>query len=79
MKMVLMSVRLRWLGIVTSLFALLGLAGCANAGPASTSPTGTRGQRTIVTAFYPLQFVAERVASDRATVTSLDPAGGRTT
>jgi zinc transport system substrate-binding protein len=75
MKMVIMSVRLRWLSAIAGLFALMALAGCASAGPASTSPTGTRGQLTIVTAFYPLQFVAERVASDRATVASLTQPG----
>jgi zinc transport system substrate-binding protein len=75
MKMVLMSVRLRWLSAIAGLFALMALAGCASAGPDSTSPTGTRGQLTIVTAFYPLQFVAERVAGDRATVASLTQPG----
>ncbi len=75
MKMVLMSVRLRPLGVLAGLLALVALAGCASAGPASTTPTETRGPLTIVSAFYPLQFVAERVAGDHATVASLTQPG----
>jgi zinc transport system substrate-binding protein len=75
MKMVLMSIRFRLLGVLAGLLALVALASCASAGPASTTPTATRGLLTVATAFYPLQFVAERVAGVHATVASLTQPG----
>jgi len=75
MKMVLMSVRLRRLRVFAGVLALLAAAGCATAGPASTAPTRTRGQLTLVAAFYPLQFVTQRVAGDHATVANLTQPG----
>lgn len=51
---------------------LLATACGSTAGePSSAQP----GQLTVVTAFYPLQFVAERVAGDHAAVSSLTQAG----
>jgi zinc transport system substrate-binding protein len=74
MKMVLMLVRVRWLGILACLLPL-AFGGCATAGPASTIEGRQPGQLTIVAAFYPLQFVAQRVAGDHATVASLTQPG----
>jgi zinc transport system substrate-binding protein len=47
--------------------AAVGLAGCSADG-------GSEGLEVVVTA-YPMQFIAERVAGDLATVTSVAPAG----
>ena len=74
MKMVLMLVR-RWSGVLACLLPLAIAAGCTDAGSASIRRVGQPGQLTIVTAFYPLQFVAQRVAGDRVTVTSLTQPG----
>lgn len=41
----------------------------------SAEKSGGDGELTVVTAFYPLQFVAERVAGDRARVTNLTQPG----
>jgi zinc transport system substrate-binding protein len=75
MKMVLMLVSLARLLVLACLLPLTAVAGCANAGPATTIKTKRSGQLTIVAAFYPLQFVAQRVAGDRVTVTSLTQPG----
>jgi len=48
----------------------LGLTGCSAF--SSTSSTGSDdGELTVVTSLYPLQYVAERIAGDHATVTNL--------
>jgi zinc transport system substrate-binding protein len=73
MKMVLMSVSLR-LGVLACLLALLGAAGCAGAVPARTAARKS-GELAIVTAFYPLQFVAQRVAGNHAAVANLTQPG----
>ncbi len=75
MKMVLMLVSLARLLVLACLLPLAAVAGCANAGPATTIKTKQPGRLTIVAAFYPLQFVAQRVAGDRVTVTSLTQPG----
>jgi len=75
MKMVLMLVSLARLLVLACLLPIAAVAGCANAGPATTIKTKQPGQLTIVAAFYPLQFVAQRVAGDRVTVTSLTQPG----
>jgi zinc transport system substrate-binding protein len=75
MKMVLMLVRVRRLGILACLLPVLAFGGCATAGPASTIEGRQPGQLAIVAAFYPLQFVAQRVAGDHATVDSLTQPG----
>jgi zinc transport system substrate-binding protein len=67
MKMILMSVSGRRLGVVACLLSLLAAAACASTGSAGTL-TRTPGQLRIVVAFYPLQFVAQRVAGDHAAV-----------
>ena len=73
MKMVLMSVSARPLRILACLLPLVAAAACASAEPATTT-TGT-GQLRIVAAFYPLQFVAQRVAGDHAMVANLTQPG----
>jgi zinc transport system substrate-binding protein len=74
MKMVIMLVR-RWLGVLTCLLPLAVAAGCTGAEPASTRHAGQQAQVAIVTAFYPLQFIAQRVAGDHATVVNLTQPG----
>jgi len=75
MKMVLMSVRAQRLCLLACLLAMLAATGCAAVGPASTASIQNRGEFTIVTAFYPLQFVAERVAGAQAAVSNLTQPG----
>jgi zinc transport system substrate-binding protein len=74
MKMILMSVSGRRLGVVACLLSLLAAAACASTGSAGTL-TRTPGQLRIVVAFYPLQFVAQRVAGDHAAVSDLTQPG----
>jgi zinc transport system substrate-binding protein len=55
------------------LAAVLGLlSGCAGA---EAGVAGSSGKLAIVASFYPLQYVTERIAGDRATVSSLTPPG----
>lgn len=55
----------------TALLALGAAAGCSTGGPAGADP-----QRVdVVAAFYPLQFVAERVGGDAVRVTNLAKPG----
>lgn len=57
--------------------ALAGPAALAlAAGLAACSPAGGSDRHDVVAAFYPLQFVAERVGGEHVTVTSLTPPGG---
>lgn len=63
----------RALGAIAIGCTLLLAAACG--GSAQGSGTKQPGQLTVVTAFYPLQFVAERVAGSHAAVTSLTQAG----
>jgi zinc transport system substrate-binding protein len=74
MKMVPMSVSVRRLGVVACLLSLLAAAACASTGSAGT-PTRTPGQLRIVAAFYPLQFITQRVAGEHATVLNLTQPG----
>jgi zinc transport system substrate-binding protein len=74
MKMALMSVSVRRLGVVAFLLSLLAAAACASTGSAGT-PTRTPGQLRIVAAFYPLQFITQRVAGEHATVVNLTQPG----
>ena len=74
MKMVLMSVSVRRLGVVACLLSLLAAAACASTGSAGT-PTRTTGQLRIVAAFYPLQFITQRVVGEHATVVNLTQPG----
>ena len=50
------------------LSGLVGLAGCGSAGAADDRPT-------VVASFYPLAYVAERVAGDAAGVETLTAPG----
>ena len=60
------------LGAVALGCTVLLAAACGTAGePSSTQP----GQLKVVTAFYPLQFVAERVAGQHGAVSSLTQPG----
>lgn len=60
-------------GALLSTAALSGCAAFSDAGP-STKASG--GKLSVVTAFYPLQYAATRVAGDRAVVTNLTKPGG---
>lgn len=64
----------RVLGVVMTMAVVLLAAACGQSG---TAPEGGAkpGQLNIVTAFYPFEFVAERVAGDHAAVTSLTAPG----
>ena len=53
----------------------MAVAGCVAVGPASTIDSRQPGRLSIVAAFYPLQFVAQRVAGDHATVANLTQPG----
>lgn len=73
LKMVPMLNIPRALGVAALGCTLLLAAACGSTakGPEATQP----GQLTVVTAFYPLQFVAERVAGQQATIESLTAPG----
>ncbi|MFG1882287.1 metal ABC transporter substrate-binding protein [Micromonospora sp. NPDC049102] len=61
----------RVLAAATALLALGAVAGCSTGGPAGADP-----QRVdMVAAFYPLQFLAERVGGDDVRVTNLAKPG----
>ncbi len=56
--------------------ALALLAGCSGSASGDSTSSGTSGEKlTIAASFYPLQFVTQRIAGDRATVSSLTPPG----
>lgn len=75
MKMIVMNKSTRPFGVLLATSALLVSAGCGavTAGPGAVA--GHPGQLSIVTAFYPFQFIAERVAGSHATVTTLTQPG----
>ena len=74
MKMVSMSVKRRALVLLAWLLPLVATAGCVTASPAERAARSA-GRLNIVTAFYPLQFVAQRVAGDHAMVANLTQPG----
>jgi len=75
MKMVVMNKNVRPLGALLATSALLLAAGCGG-DPAGTGAADDQpGQLSVVAAFYPFQFVAERVAGPHAAVTSLTTPG----
>lgn len=63
----------RTLGAIAVGYTLLLASACG--GSAQGSGTAQPGQLSVVTAFYPLQFVAERVAGPHALVSSLTQPG----
>jgi zinc transport system substrate-binding protein len=73
MKMVLMLVRRR-LGALACLLLLAATTGCISAVSARSART-EQGKLAVVTAFYPLQFIAQRLAGDNATVANLTKPG----
>jgi zinc transport system substrate-binding protein len=62
--------RLRSVPVLVGAVAVVALAGCGDDSAASASGV------TIQTSFYPLQFVAERVAGEHAAVENLTSPGG---
>jgi zinc transport system substrate-binding protein len=69
--------KIKALAAVLSVGALTLLTGCAGS-DASTGDSGTPGSTeklTVAASFYPLQYVTQRIAGDRATVSSLTPPG----
>jgi len=56
--------------------AATGLLAVAGVGLAACAPAGSDGRHDVVAAFYPLQFVAERVGGEHVDVSSLTPPGG---
>ncbi len=73
MKIISVKAPVRVLGAVLTAAVLLLAAACG--GSRSTGEARQPGQLTIVAAFYPFQFVAERVAGAHASVTSLTAPG----
>jgi zinc transport system substrate-binding protein len=73
MKMVFMNSWRGRLGAVVSAAALVLAAGCADVG--SSRPETASETLHIVVAFYPFQFIAQKVAGSRGTVTSLTQPG----
>jgi zinc transport system substrate-binding protein len=65
-----MSLRLRLAGSAALLLVLAGAAACSGNDGARAD-----GRLAVVAAFYPLQFVAERVGGDRVAVSALTPPG----
>jgi len=57
------------------LVALLTLAVMAGCGARATASGFSGGKLTVVTAFYPLQFLSERIGGDAVTVTNLTKPG----
>jgi zinc transport system substrate-binding protein len=72
LKMIPMLNLPRTLGAVAVSCSLLLAAACSTVGEPSSAQTG---QLRVVTAFYPLQFVAERVAGQHGSVSSLTHPG----
>jgi zinc transport system substrate-binding protein len=54
------------------------LTGCSNIGSrtATNQAKTDNGKLTVAASFYPLQYVTQRIAGDRASVSSLTPPGG---
>jgi zinc transport system substrate-binding protein len=75
MKMVTMLKTLRPVSILLGTTLVLLAAACGNAQPDGRSAGARSGQLSIVTAFYPLQFVAERVGGQHGQVASLTQPG----
>ena len=73
--MIVMNKTLRPLAALLTSAALVLAAGCGGGAAGSASDPADASQLSIVTAFYPFQFVAERVAGPYASVQSLTQPG----
>jgi zinc transport system substrate-binding protein len=60
---------------VLGVSALALIAGCSGSTSDAAGTTGSHGKVTIAASFYPLQYVTQRIAGNRATVSSLTPPG----
>ncbi|WP_432558108.1 metal ABC transporter substrate-binding protein [Granulicoccus sp. GXG6511] len=65
----------RTAGVALATAALLATAACGGGTGSTTNDPGTGDKLDVVVAFYPLQFTAERVAGDAATITNLTQPG----
>lgn len=74
MKMIVMNVP-RPLGALICASPLLLAAACSGVGSGTAASDAQPGQLKIVTAFYPFQFISERVAGSHAQVESLTQPG----
>lgn len=74
MKMVFMTFPRRLFGAALLAGALLGTVACGGTPQQASAGSGT-GQFDVVVAFYPFQFLAERVARDHARVHNLTEPG----
>ena len=74
MKMIVMMRSHRPLAALLSAAALLVTAGCGDAA-GDAAAAASADQLTVVTGLYPLAFVVERVAGDRASVSNLTQPG----
>ncbi len=72
MKMVFMTIWARVIRLMLGLIAVVALVGCT---ATSADSAHRAGRLSIVTAFYPLQFVTERVAGAHADVINLTKPG----
>ncbi|GAA1432116.1 zinc ABC transporter substrate-binding protein [Microlunatus lacustris] len=70
-----MNKNVRPLGALIATSALLLAAGCGGDPDGTGAADDQPGQLSVVAAFYPFQFVAERVAGPHASVTSLTTPG----
>lgn len=61
--------------VLAAALATTALAGCAGQGDVATAGGGGGGRPEVVTSFYPLQFVTERIAGDAVTVSNLTKPG----
>jgi zinc transport system substrate-binding protein len=73
--MISMLVNARRLSALVCALPLLLAAGCGRAEPGQVPDAAHTASLNVVAAFYPFQFIAERVAGDHATVTSLTEPG----
>jgi zinc transport system substrate-binding protein len=74
MKIISVKAVVRVASAVVAALALLLAAACGQPGGAGEG-SAQPGRPSIVTAFYPFQFIAERVAGDHASVTNLTAPG----
>ena len=75
--MVVMSRGVRVGAVAAALVGLLALAACTSSGVSAGGGTadGTDGTLAVVTSFYPLAYLAQRIGGDRVSVTNLASGG----